>query len=264
MPQTSIRFLAPNSPAQPGAFVRLRPPGQPVLVSVHGISRNAAEHALRLAAAPELADCTIIAPLFEAGHFGRYQQLHPGGPGGRANEALLRLLDRLEHDGLISSGRLMLTGYSGGAQFAHRFAAFHPDRVERVAPVAAGWYLWPDQALAWPLGTGALPSGMPAARLEALLRLPIDVICGSRDRRGGEMRNTPEIDALQGRTRIGRARRWVAAMQALAQRLGLPPQVRLHELDGAGHDFGAAVERFGLAGLLAQCLLDRPALREVA
>lgn len=40
--------------------------------------------------------------------------------------------------------RILLTGYSRGAQFAHRFALAHPELVEAVAPLASGTWTTPD------------------------------------------------------------------------------------------------------------------------
>jgi poly(3-hydroxybutyrate) depolymerase len=40
--------------------------------------------------------------------------------------------------------KILLTGYSRGAQFAHRFAFAHPDVVEAVAPLASGTWTTPD------------------------------------------------------------------------------------------------------------------------
>lgn len=40
--------------------------------------------------------------------------------------------------------RILLTGYSRGGQFAHRFALAHPELVEAVAPFASGTWTTPD------------------------------------------------------------------------------------------------------------------------
>ena len=43
--------------------------------------------------------------------------------------------------------RLLVTGYSRGGQFAHRFALAHPELVEAVAPLASGTWTTPDGRL---------------------------------------------------------------------------------------------------------------------
>jgi poly(3-hydroxybutyrate) depolymerase len=40
--------------------------------------------------------------------------------------------------------KILLTGYSRGGQFAHRFALAHPEVVEEVAPFASGTWTTPD------------------------------------------------------------------------------------------------------------------------
>lgn len=254
----AIRFLPAASPLEPDAFFRPGAADAPVVVSVHGISRNAAEHALRLARVAAFDGLSVLCPLFEKARFGRYQQLHPGADGGRADEGLLRLLDRLATEGRIPDRPILLTGFSGGAQFAHRFAASWPDRVARLAPVAAGWYLWPDPALAWPEGPASPPAGLPPPDVRRLLAIPTRVICGTRDRRSrdGAFRSSPDLDARQGRSRIGRARRWVAAMQDAAHAAGVAADIAFVPLPGAGHDFGAAMMHFGLGEAVAFGLLD--------
>jgi poly(3-hydroxybutyrate) depolymerase len=43
--------------------------------------------------------------------------------------------------------KILLTGYSRGGQFAHRFALAHPEVVEAVAPFASGTWTTPDGRL---------------------------------------------------------------------------------------------------------------------
>ena len=43
--------------------------------------------------------------------------------------------------------RMLLTGYSRGAQFAHRYAFAHPDEIEALAPLASGTWTTPDGRL---------------------------------------------------------------------------------------------------------------------
>jgi pimeloyl-ACP methyl ester carboxylesterase len=43
--------------------------------------------------------------------------------------------------------RILLTGYSRGAQFAHRYAFAHPDEIEALAPLASGTWTTPDGRL---------------------------------------------------------------------------------------------------------------------
>lgn len=240
----------------PDCFIANASPGQPVLVAIHGISRNAAEIAMRFARHPSFAQTTIIAPLFTKDGFGKYQQLQVRKEGQtQADAALLGLLGELAEERGIDTGRFHLFGFSGGAQMAHRFAMFHPDRVARLCVVSAGWYCLPDPTLAWPYGIGD-GAGVPLVG-PGFLDIPTTVIVGNRDTRvDGSVRQDPEILAHQGRNRLRRARCYVRAVSAYAESLGKPGQSRLLTLHGISHDFTQCVAEGNLIGIAAQALLD--------
>lgn len=186
-------------------------PGAPLLVIVHGIARNAVEYVFRLREAAEAAGAIVVSPHFSRADYGRYQQVvAPGGV--RADVALDAILAEVSRTTGCRADRFHLTGVSGGAQFAHRYALLHPDRVASLSLMAAGWYTLPDPSHAWPLGTGGAPGAVDPGRLAATR---ITVFVGDRDRaRDPSLRVDPEIDSLQGRHRLARARRWTRAMRA--------------------------------------------------
>lgn len=239
----------------PDCFIANARPGQPVLVAVHGISRNAAEIAMRFARHPAFAGTTIIAPLFTREGFGKYQQLEARKDGQtRADTALLALLDALAPEIGYKPARVLLFGFSGGAQMAHRFAMFHPGRVERLCVVSAGWYAMPDPALAWPYGIGD-GAGAPVVGTD-FLDIPTTVIVGNRDTRvDASVRQDPEILEHQGRNRLRRARTYVRAVTAYAASLGKPARHRLLTLHGMSHDFTQCVTEGNLVDIVAQNLL---------
>lgn len=260
MTATAIRFIASPAPGVPDHYLYL-PPGMadaspaqlarlPVLVMVHGISRNAAEQVLR-ASQSSLAGMAIVAPLFERRAMGRYQLLGHGRVGVAADAALLALLDRLRHIGL-DTRRVNLFGFSGGAQFAHRFALFHPHRVARLCVAAAGWYTMPDPVLPWPLGLRAAPR---PADLPAMLALPTLVIAGRGDNmRTASLNQSPAIDAVQGRHRLARAMAWTDAVSSAARAHGLPPPARLVVVPASRHHFDSYADAGGLFAQLAAFL----------
>ena len=221
----------------------------PVLVIVHGIARNAVEYVFRLRHAAEAAGAIVVSPHFSRVDYGRYQQIESP-DGVRADKALDAILAEVSRTTGGRTDRFHLAGVSGGAQFAHRYALLHPDRVSSLSLLAAGWYTFPAPSHAWPLGTGAAPAEIDPARLAAT---PINVLVGDRDRmRDASLRADPEIDVLQGRHRLARARRWSRAMRAAGcTRLSLVtlPGVS-HALQPAFEGQDLARRLFEYAGLL--------------
>lgn len=244
-----ISFVASTGPGVPGHFIsRVATPGHastsPVLVMVHGISRNAAEHAFRAATAPQWTGHTIIAPLFDAVTFGHYQSLRAGQGQHPADQGLIGLLDHLSVSGVIADDRIELFGFSGGAQFAHRFAMKYPERIRFLSLAAAGWYTMPDTRAAYPEG---LQNTAIHAQLPAFLELPIQVMVGSRDTsRDSTLRRSKQLDRTQGRTRLERAMGWHKAVRRSAESLGVTTRATLDVIPDVAHDFGECVIEGGL------------------
>lgn len=221
-------------------YFAFAPPGSeasPPLVLVHGISRNAAEMIMRFSGDAERHKVPLIAPLFRKESYGMYQQLLDRRSGIRSDKALFDILADVEARWGVRTQRFHLFGFSGGGQFAHRFAFLHPRRLLSCVPVSAGWYSWPDEQLEWPLGL----SRAPAAEVDctALQQLPMHVLVGARDTRSDEaLRRSAAIDAVQGVSRVERAERFCAAMRDRH----VNPNCTLTVLPGVGHSFDSAYE----------------------
>jgi len=225
-------------------------PGSPqaLLVTVHGISRNAREQIGHFTAFAERSGAAVIAPYFSRDRYADYQRLGRLGRGERADHALESIVEEVQKLLGMAPTRLLLFGYSGGGQFVHRFAMAHPDRVAGVAAAAPGWFTFPDEDLWFPLGCRPTPE-LPDLSFssERFLRVPMHVFVGSRDHRRGRGFNALRpIDLLQGRTRIERGRRWVAAMRNAAREQGLPSLVSFELLPSCGHSFEQCATRGGL------------------
>ncbi|TNF53260.1 MAG: hypothetical protein EP308_09860 [Burkholderiales bacterium] len=227
-----------------GGWVSIPPridPQAPVLVAVHGVGRDARNQASAFAARAAEQGRMVVAPCFDEQAWPGYQRL--GSRGRRADLALVRLLDLIAFRWQVNTRRMVLFGYSGGAQFAHRFALLHPHRVMRLSLCASGWYTWPsEEAFPMGLGDGTGPTAFlgQVARnnFGRLLQMPLQVMVGTEDCLADERtRSTGQLDRLQGTHRLERARRWVAVLRDEALRRGLQPRVELTELAGAGHDF---------------------------
>lgn len=244
--------------AMPGALA----PGAVPLVAVHGIGRSARAQALAFAARANAEGRPVIAPEFGEKAWPRYQQAVRGG---RADLALLGLLEKLKVFGIAGAERIDLCGYSGGAQFAHRFAMLYPQRVRRLCLVSAGWYTFPDAGAPFPYGLARQAADARAAdrsdgcwssvlarRLPEFLALDIDVCVGGEDTVPDDdnLRRGASLDARQGTTRLERAICYTRALREAAALHGVPPgRIRLHVLPAAGHDFGQCIAA-GLAGIV--------------
>ncbi len=225
-------------PASAGAGAR-------VVVAVHGISEHAAGHARAFAPLAERHGVVLVAPHFAQPQFHDYQRLGRMGRGARADLALERVLEEVARTTGASTGRFFLFGFSGGAQFAHRYLMARPGRVVSAALASAGWYTWPDPKRRYPQGLGRnrrLPDVVFDA--DAFLRVPVLVTVGDRDvERDPALRTSEALDRRQGRHRAERAARWARAMKRAARERGLPPSVTLQTVADAGHGFSHCVER---------------------
>lgn len=212
------------------------------LVSVHGIAREVHEMARCLAPLAEATGRIVVLPLFDKAQWPQYQR---AACRNRADQALLGLLTALENEGRIPTGPVDLAGFSGGAQFAHRFTWLYPHRIGRLTVSSAGWWTFPDET-AFPYGMGPSKEGPKAAslwlrtNLRAFLDRDIVIRVGALDSTvDANTRSGPRIDAQQGRDRLTRAYRWAAALSDAAKDHGLPDRIDFDVLAGCGHDFTA-------------------------
>ncbi len=230
-------------------------PGARVLATVHGISEHAAGHARAFAQLAERYGVVVVAPHFPQPAFRDYQRLGRLGRGARADLALERVVAEVARATPVSAGRFFLFGFSGGAQFVHRYLMAHPQRVIAAALASAGWYTWPDPKRRYPYGikrTSRLPDVSFDA--DAFLRVPLLVTVGEHDiERDPALRTSERLDRQQGQHRLERAERWVKAMKRAARERRLPSAVTLQTLPEAGHSFPSCVD-LGLGELVFEQL----------
>ncbi|MEQ1616942.1 MAG: hypothetical protein ABL883_01190 [Terricaulis sp.] len=218
--------------------------GAPLVVSVHGIARNAPAHTYRLIEEAERYGLTVAAPLFAKEKYGQYQQLQDPRSGVRSDLALLDIIAAASRLSQASAQEVLLFGFSGGAQFAHRFVLAHPRRVRSAVLVAAGWYTFPDHAQRYPFGLDLSEAELDIGiDLRGALDVPQHVIVGELDiERDNSLRQSRRLDRVQGHTRLERAYRWVEAMGEF-HRAGNGAAPTFLTLPDVGHSFTAAVER---------------------
>ena len=123
-----------------------------VLITVHGISRNAEEQMCAFMADAEQHDTLLIAPIFDTARFRDYQRLGRAGCGPRSDLALQRILREVALLTGADCSQPDMFGYSGGGQFVHRYAFAHPLRVRKAVLGAPGWYSLPNPKQRFPYG----------------------------------------------------------------------------------------------------------------
>ena len=216
-----------------------------VFVTVHGISRNAREHAESFASFAEHCGVVLVAPYFSQHDFPDYQRLGRKGKGARADLALDRIVTEVGRLTGAQTGKLFLFGYSGGAQFVHRYTLAHPQRVAKAVLGAPGWYTFPDTALKYPKGI-APTKRLPGVTFDpaSFLTIPTYVIVGKRDvRQDVGLNKSPKIAQQQGSTRVERGRQWIAAMARAAEAQGLATPYDFQTLPRARHSFSQSMRR---------------------
>ncbi len=149
--------LAANPAQEYYLYVPAGQPVAPVFVAVHGTGGSGADmyrvwqpHAAR-------EGFVLVCPSFRPG----YQRLEAG-----ADEGLTAILDEVarEHPAACGGRSVFLVGFSGGAQFVHRWTFRHPDRVCGVAALSAGAYDPPPvgaRGVPFLVGVGSADTGPP-------------------------------------------------------------------------------------------------------
>ena len=231
----------------------------PVVVSVHGVSRNADEHARLLSTYCETYGVILVAPIFSAEQHPDYQRLGRVGRGKRADLALNMIVAEVASMTGGCAETFYLFGFSGGAQFVHRYTMANPHRVAGAVIAAAGWYTFPDATRRFPYGT-RMSKKLPAVRFDAeeFLSVPMTVMVGANDDTQSGLRRTARLDREQGVTRIERARRWVEAMKACASAHHLDSKVTYQEIENCNHSFRRSMLRSGLGDKVFQAILGAP------
>jgi pimeloyl-ACP methyl ester carboxylesterase len=247
-PDLSYYFYLPVDNLQP----------KHVLVSVHGISRDVEFLMSSLRPWADRHGVALVLPVYDRFNFYDYQRLGRNGYGPRADLPLLSILDDIHQRFGIETHKVAVFGFSGGAQFAHRFALIHPSRVSKLGIASAGWYTWPDENMRYPFGV-ADAHGLDDAQinLAAMLQIPTCVFVGERDAARTRSLNTLKmIDDLQGEHRLQRAQNWVRAMRAQAGHLGVQANIQLEHLPRTRHSYKQAVSRGQLMPRLFRCLFN--------
>ena len=216
-------------------------PGQaaPLVVAVHGSHRD--HLATRDAFLPlaESRPLHVLAPLFPEGvtapgYGDGYKFLSD--PGIDYVALLDRMIAGFAADHGPVQGKPFLFGFSGGAQFAHRYALFRAADLSGLVIAAPGAVTLPRADLPWWPGLdGAKAATGHAPDLPSLRRIPVLLTIGAEDRAAGILRSDPSQRDFSAHAGVAGADR-IARAQALRQALldqGIA--AALIQIPGAGH-----------------------------
>jgi pimeloyl-ACP methyl ester carboxylesterase len=201
------------------------PTGRPlqVLVVLHGMGGNGEQLAGQLVGQADRNHWLLVAPTIDYGDWTDPAQVAREEP--LLIQWLSDYLDQLpEMVGAPIRPRVLLLGHSRGAQLAHRFALFHPERILAVAALAAGTYTLPfdrsaeGKVIRFPFGISDLPSisGHPFSRTRFIEDTHFWLGVGTEDNNPNDLPRA--WDPYLGTTRVQRARAFQAALHELGAR----------------------------------------------
>lgn len=221
----------------------------PLVIPVHGTGRGAQSFRNLFADLAEARQCIILAPLFPCGiiepremdnyKFIKFHDI-------RYDLVLLAMVDEIAERYRVDPNRLLIHGFSGGAQFVHRFLYLHPRRLAAASIGAPGRVTLLDETLPWWMGTkdfsrvfGTEPD------IEALRKVAVQMLVGAEDTDTWEITMTEASPKWMpganqaGATRIER----LTTLRDSFVRNGIPVQLDL--VPGVGHegDHPAVLER---------------------
>jgi predicted peptidase len=205
--------------------------GLPLVVVVHGTNRTAERYRTMFGEFAEEHGCIVLAPLFPAGiiepeDLNNYKRIRFHDI--RFDHVLLDMIEQVGARYRVETERFLLHGFSGGGQFAHRFAYLHPHRLSAVSVGAPGRVTRIDPDVPWWLGTADLAEVFGTELdLPTLRRVPVQMIVGAEDTETWEIAE-PAIDA-GGDTRVERLR----TLRDNWEAHGIP--VQLDVIPGMGH-----------------------------
>lgn len=215
----------------------------PATVVVHGSLRTPEHYRDALADYAERTGSVVIAPLFPCGLTGEddtesYKFVLRDGI--RFDLALLDMVAQVEAEWpeRLASGPFLLHGFSGGGQFAHRFAYLHPHRLAALSVGAPGNVTVPDDALPWWRGTGGLAdlAGTPLD-LAALRRLPVQLVIGAEDTDEAGVLTAPGSPHwMEGINEAGRDRRTLLRTLETALRAHGVDDLTVDVVPGVAHE----------------------------
>lgn len=218
-----------------------------ILVCVHGISRRSKEQIRYLRTEANKHNTIIIAPHFSNRYHPSYQRHEIGTDGFRSDQVLNNILADAEQRLLIQIDHFNLFGFSGGAQFAHRYALRYPGKVSKLICCAAGWYTFPDADRPFPYGLAQKDSHFILDDISEHLReffdISLIVAVGEHDKHPDTgLNRSNKVNMQQGFNRVERAARWTKALIETSEHLGKQAKIKFVLLPKSGHSFSECIK----------------------
>jgi poly(3-hydroxybutyrate) depolymerase len=220
-----------------------------VLLTLHGVGRNAAgyrDHAIPIA---ERHGFVVLAPYFDARRFPTWRYQHggivrPAKSGEASVEAderwtgrvLVKIVDAVRtREGTADAPYYML-GHSGGAQALSRVAGLMSTGAQRLVIANPGTYLWPTRDMRFPDGFGGLPQQWSNDEtIRRYLAQPITLLLGTADVKQDADLSTRESAMAQGANRYERGINAFRTAQRVAQARGWAFNWKMVEVPDVGH-----------------------------
>lgn len=218
----------------------------PLIIAVHGSSRNPKDLRDAYAIFAEQHGCFVLAPLFPMNLATsvpdeEYKQLI--GDRLRYDHVVWAMADELAAATGTRFSKVLLFGFSGGAQFAQRLLYVDPGRLAAVSLGAPSYMTLPTRERNWWTGIGDFERLFgKTVDFDALRRVPIQLLCGTEDDLDFEIYSPAEMGIgaeAYGAYGRNRKQRLFALRDAYA-RLGIESETQL--VEGAAHAFAPLAE----------------------
>lgn len=211
----------------------------PLAVLVHGSLRDADILRDTFIDFAEAHQCLLLAPLFPAGIDDAedlHNYKHIAYRGIRYDLIVLDMIEELAGRYRVAKEKVLMHGFSGGAQFAHRFFYLHPGRLRAVSVGAPGTVTLPDQRDWW-VGVKGMEEifGRPFD-VAAMRDVAVQLVIGDQDIETWDVTVGPQspfwMEGINdsGETRVDRLRSLQKGLRSIGVNL------RFDTVPGVSHD----------------------------
>ncbi|MGI9385184.1 MAG: hypothetical protein ACR2PO_18680 [Methyloligellaceae bacterium] len=242
---------------RPGAFS----PDMPIVMVMHGISRNAWTYLEAWVGMAERYGFVLIIPEFPRRGWPTSREYNFGNVRTRDGKdrpvgqwsftAVDTVFDAVRDRFALETEGYHLYGHSAGAQFVHRFLLHTGGpRVIRAAAANAGWYMLPDKHIPFPYGISKL--AIDGATLRSALETPLTILLGEKDNDCGSpnLRTTGKAQA-QGPHRLARGLHFIEVATDVAFKSDCRLRWRAKVVPNTGHS-DRAMAPYACAALLGK------------